>query len=50
MTRMRMGWLLLGCLAIAGCGVFGPKSTQHRARVLTRQPDPNVACDDAHER
>jgi len=43
-TRVRMGWLLLGCLALGGCGLLAPKSTRHRARVLTTQPDPNVAC------
>jgi hypothetical protein len=39
-----MGWLVLGCLALVGCGIFGPKSPRAKARVLTAQPDPKVPC------
>jgi hypothetical protein len=42
--RVRMGGLLLACLALAGCGLFAPESTRNRARVLTAQPDAKVPC------
>ncbi|MGH7342950.1 MAG: hypothetical protein ACREKH_20890, partial [Candidatus Rokuibacteriota bacterium] len=40
MTHPRITSLMLSCLV--GCSLFGPKATEHR--VLTAQPDPNVAC------